>query len=166
MVYVYLTMRECECCDARLESEANVSGTTTRTPARHRLKSNPQSPSSPSALLSATGSTSPTSRRPKHRQSKHKRHSARTVLFWLLHRHWIIPLLLILAFLALYALNPTASNPIHPLLFLSYRTDHTPPHTAPQYGKGPLDLAFILFHTLLLTFTRSITMQEPKVRPV
>jgi acyl-CoA-dependent ceramide synthase len=61
--------------------------------------------------------------------------------------------------------NPTETNPIHHFIFLSYQipigNDHHSVSKAPtQYGKGPWDLAFVTFYTIVLSFTREFIMQE------
>ncbi|KAJ5438509.1 TRAM1-like protein [Penicillium daleae] len=75
---------------------------------------------------------------------------------------WSIPLLLLVAFASLYALDPTESNVIHHFIFLSYREDPVPGATGTpaQYGKGLWDIAFVAFYTIVLTFTREFIMQE------
>ncbi|KAJ5368645.1 uncharacterized protein N7496_008405 [Penicillium cataractarum] len=74
---------------------------------------------------------------------------------------WSIPLLLLVAFASLYALDPTESNIIHHFIFLSYRQDPATGSSAPaQYGKGLWDIAFVSFYTIVLTFTREFIMQE------
>ncbi|KAK4164710.1 TLC domain-containing protein [Cladorrhinum sp. PSN259] len=80
-----------------------------------------------------------------------------------LHRRtWAVPLLLITAFLSLYAINPSDSNLVYPFIFLSYKLQGTTNDftLAPQYGKGPRDMAFVCFYTIFLTFTREFCMQE------
>ena len=84
-----------------------------------------------------------------------------------------MPLLLVLIILALYAVNPRPSNPIHSLIFLSYPLSsdnpRAPPHqpTHPYYprnptyyGKGRADFAFVAFYMLVLSFTREFLMQR------
>ena len=91
----------------------------------------------------------------------------------LLHRYkniaithtWMNPLVLLLAFLSLYAINPTESNMVHHFIFLSYKVPLSlkaggDPDTPPQYGKGPWDIAFVFFYTIVLSFTREFVMQE------
>ncbi|CAG8891224.1 unnamed protein product [Penicillium egyptiacum] len=75
---------------------------------------------------------------------------------------WTIPLALVLAFLSLYTLNPTESNPISHFIFLSYRegTPNSDPNAPTQYGKGPWDIAFVSFYVIVLSFTREFIMQE------
>ncbi|KAL8968769.1 MAG: hypothetical protein Q9197_004703 [Variospora fuerteventurae] len=76
---------------------------------------------------------------------------------------WMLPLAILLAFLSLYAVNPTESNILHPFIFLSYRLPldaGADPSTPPHYGKGRWDIAFVSFYTILLSFTREFIMQE------
>ncbi|KAH8807359.1 TLC domain-containing protein [Xylogone sp. PMI_703] len=79
-------------------------------------------------------------------------------------RHtWTIPLLLLIIFLSIYALNPTESNIVHPFIFLSYKLPlkaGADPNIPPQYGKGLWDIAFVSFYTIVLSFTREFIMQE------
>ncbi|KAL7629534.1 sphingosine N-acyltransferase lag1 [Parahypoxylon ruwenzoriense] len=76
----------------------------------------------------------------------------------LLRRTWSFPLVLILAFLILYALNPTDTNIIHHFIFLSYKLEDG--SSQAQYGKGPWDLAFVCFYTIVLSFGREFIMHE------
>ncbi|KAK3295842.1 TLC domain-containing protein [Chaetomium fimeti] len=73
---------------------------------------------------------------------------------------WVLPLAILFAFLLLYAVNPTESNPIHHFIFLSYRLPVSNPDELPQYGKGLWDIAFVSFYTVVLSFTREFIMQE------
>ncbi|KAG9239018.1 TLC domain-containing protein [Amylocarpus encephaloides] len=76
---------------------------------------------------------------------------------------WVSPLVLVVVFLGLFAINPTPSNPIHHFIFLSYRIPAepgTPSGTPDQYGKGWWDLAFVFFYTVVLSFTREFIMQK------
>jgi acyl-CoA-dependent ceramide synthase len=73
---------------------------------------------------------------------------------------WVLPLVILFAFLSLYAVNPTESNPIHHFIFLSYKLPVTNPDGLPQYGKGLWDIAFVSFYTVVLSFTREFIMQE------
>ncbi|KAJ5373479.1 TRAM1-like protein [Penicillium concentricum] len=77
-------------------------------------------------------------------------------------RTWTIPLALVLAFLSLYALNPTESNPISHFIFLSYKAESAngDPNAPTQYGKGLWDIAFVSFYVIVLSFTREFIMQE------
>jgi len=96
-----------------------------------------------------------------------KRRKAKTLFRqwkrYALKHTWVTPLVLIGIFLALFAINPTESNPIHHFIFLSYRIPAeagTPPGTPYQYGKGLWDLAFVAFYTIVLSFTREFIMQS------
>lgn len=72
---------------------------------------------------------------------------------------WVTPLILIGVFLALFAINPTESNPIHHFIFLSYKLPAEP--GAPvHYGKGWWDFAFVAFYIIVLSFTREFIMQQ------
>jgi len=76
-------------------------------------------------------------------------------------RHtFLLPAIIILVFLSLYALNPTESNPIHHFIFLSYPEPRSSPDAPQLYGKGYWDLAFVSFYTVVLSFTREFFMQE------
>jgi acyl-CoA-dependent ceramide synthase len=78
-------------------------------------------------------------------------------------------LLLVLAVLGAYYISPGSHNPLHSAIFLSYanpplieRTNTLPSHigNVTQYGKGPKDIAFVAFYTIVLTFTREFIMQR------
>ncbi|POR38971.1 Sphingosine N-acyltransferase LAG1 [Tolypocladium paradoxum] len=75
---------------------------------------------------------------------------------------WTLPLLLLLAFASLYAVNPSESNVVHRFIFLSYRQQPPQPPDAspPQYGKGPWDVALVAFYAVVLSFTREFAMQQ------
>jgi acyl-CoA-dependent ceramide synthase len=73
---------------------------------------------------------------------------------------WVLPLVIMLIFLSLYAINPNESNPIHHFIFLSYKLPTSSPDELPQYGKGLWDIAFVTFYTVVLSFTREFVMQE------
>ncbi|KFY73887.1 hypothetical protein V499_06055 [Pseudogymnoascus sp. VKM F-103] len=76
---------------------------------------------------------------------------------------WIIPLIMMLAFLSGYAYNPTESNIIHRFIFLSYAQEPlegADPSAPTLYGKGLWDFAFVSFYTVVLSFTREFIMQE------
>lgn len=93
-----------------------------------------------------------------------KRRKARSVLrnaknFALKHT-WVLPLVLLVVFLSLYALNPTESNPVHRFIFLSYELPPNAPGEPVQYGKGLWDIAFVCFYIIVLSFTREFIMQE------
>lgn len=76
-------------------------------------------------------------------------------------RTFILPAFIITICLAAYAVNPSPENPLHNFIFLSYRLPADAHSTAPpQYGKGPWDIAFVAFYTVVLSFTREFFMQE------
>lgn len=56
--------------------------------------------------------------------------------------------------LGIYAVNPGPQNPVYPAIFLSYEQEPG------IYGKGKLDLAFVGFYTIVLSFTREFIMQQ------
>jgi acyl-CoA-dependent ceramide synthase len=96
-----------------------------------------------------------------------KRRKAKTVFQqwkrYALKHTWVTPLVLITIFLALFAINPTESNPIHHFIFLSYRLPAEPgaaPDAPRQYGKGLWDCAFVTFYIIVLSFTREFIMQK------
>ncbi|KAI1087567.1 longevity assurance proteins LAG1/LAC1 [Rostrohypoxylon terebratum] len=88
----------------------------------------------------------------RKRVSKRKRNRS------LLRRTWALPFGLITAVLVLYAINPTESNIIRHFIFLSYKLRGG--MSPGQYGKGPWDIAFVCFYTMVLTFAREFLMQE------
>jgi acyl-CoA-dependent ceramide synthase len=78
---------------------------------------------------------------------------------------WTVPLIFITIFIFLYAVSPTKSNIVHHFIFLSY--EQTPfvgsgsaIKTPSKYGKGPWDIAFVIFYIVFLSFTREFIMQE------
>jgi acyl-CoA-dependent ceramide synthase len=83
----------------------------------------------------------------------------------LIRRTFVIPAIIILLFLAGYAVNPTESNVLHHFIFLSYPLPQTDPEQPIQYGKGNWDIAFVAFYTVVLSFTREFIMQEV-LRPI
>ncbi|KAL0936795.1 sphingosine n-acyltransferase lac1 [Colletotrichum truncatum] len=94
-----------------------------------------------------------------------KRSRARAILRRCKHiaiKHtWTTPLVLALAFLSTYAVNPTESNIVHKFIFLSYKLPQAADDDSPaQYGKGPWDIAFVFFYSIVLSFTREFVMQE------
>ncbi|KOS43075.1 hypothetical protein ACN38_g6033 [Penicillium nordicum] len=106
-----------------------------------------------------------------HKQAT-KAHTKRRRARSLLHRFadtclrytWLLPLLVILFLVALYAINPTTSNPIHSAIFLSYPQPPKTPGGPIMYGKGKKDIAFVAFYTIVLSFTREFIMQQ-MIRP-
>jgi len=96
-----------------------------------------------------------------------KRRKAKTLFQqwkrYALKHTWVTPLVLITIFLALFAINPTESNPIHHFIFLSYRLpaeQGAAPDSPRQYGKGLWDCAFVTFYIIVLSFTREFIMQK------
>ncbi|KAK7428946.1 sphingosine N-acyltransferase lag1 [Neonectria magnoliae] len=78
----------------------------------------------------------------------------------MIKRTFVLPAVIVLLFLAAYAVNPTESNPVHYFIFLSYKLPQDDPTVPAQYGKGPWDIAFVSFYTVVLSFTREFIMQE------
>ncbi|KAJ5934719.1 hypothetical protein N7466_004266 [Penicillium verhagenii] len=97
-------------------------------------------------------------------KSQLKRRESRSWLRRFKHRAvkhtWLVPLILVLAFLSVYALNPTPSNIVHRFIFLSYEQSPVDIGGPVQYGKGLWDVAFVAFYTIVLSFTREFIMQE------
>ena len=93
-----------------------------------------------------------------------KRRKAKTLFQkwkrYALKHTWVTPLGLIGIFLALFAINPTPSNPIHHFIFLSYELPPEAPGAPKQYGKGKWDFALVVFYTIFLSFTREFIMQN------
>ncbi|GKZ53924.1 hypothetical protein AnigIFM63309_010745 [Aspergillus niger] len=77
---------------------------------------------------------------------------------------WLLPLLMLIVLLSLYAINPTESNPMHSAIFLSYPLPPKVPGGPIMYGKGPKDITFVSFYTIVLSFTREFLMQR-LIRP-
>ncbi|OAR00844.1 hypothetical protein LLEC1_04739 [Akanthomyces lecanii] len=78
----------------------------------------------------------------------------------IVRRTFVLPALLLLMFLAGYAVNPTESNILHRFIFLSYPLPQTDPSKPVMYGKGKWDIAFVSFYIIVLSFTREFIMQE------
>ncbi|MCJ1262483.1 hypothetical protein MMC22_002353 [Lobaria immixta] len=121
----------------------------------------------PSSDSSSTISFKGHARQPGEQKKFSKRRKAPSLLRRCKHfaiKHtWTIPLILLLAFLSLYAINPTESNIVHRFIFLSYKLPletGADPSTPPHYGKGLWDVAFVSFYTIVLSFTREFVMQE------
>ncbi|KAI0021987.1 longevity assurance proteins LAG1/LAC1 [Xylariomycetidae sp. FL0641] len=101
-----------------------------------------------------------------------KRRKARSLLrrckHYAIKHTWVIPAVILAIFLALYAVKPNESNPIHHFIFLSYKLPPEPgadPDAPAQYGKGRWDFALFSFYTIVLSFTREFIMQE-MLRPL
>ncbi|KAG8406199.1 sphingosine N-acyltransferase lag1 [Metarhizium acridum] len=73
---------------------------------------------------------------------------------------WVLPLATLCLFLSGYAVRPGDANPLHRFIFLSYRLPQDDPSRPALYGKGPRDVAFVAFYTVVLSFTREFVMQE------
>ncbi|KAK4123520.1 longevity assurance proteins LAG1/LAC1 [Parathielavia appendiculata] len=114
------------------------------------------------AHLNGSLKESPSPSPPPKRFSKRRkaRSALRRAKSIIVKHTWVLPLVILLVFLSLYAINPTEANPIHHFIFLSYRLPVTDPDELPQYGKGPWDIAFVTFYTVVLSFTREFIMQE------
>jgi acyl-CoA-dependent ceramide synthase len=91
-------------------------------------------------------------------------------------RHtWLLPLVIGLTIVFLYAIYPYPSNPLSACLFLSYplaRDDpfipenvRADPNSPTHYGKGGRDFAFVGFYIIVLSFTREFCMQR-LIRPI
>ncbi|KAI2642629.1 TLC domain-containing protein [Xylaria nigripes] len=96
-----------------------------------------------------------------------KRRKARSLLrrfkHFVLKHTWVLPLIILVLFGFAYAVNPTETNPVNRFIFLSYELPLQPgadADTPAQYGKGPWDIAFVSFYTVVLSFTREFIMQE------
>ena len=72
----------------------------------------------------------------------------------------LLPFLIVVAFLTVYALNPSPTNPVHPFIFLSYPEPPSEPGAPAQCGKGLWDLALVSFYVVVLSFTREFFMNE------
>ncbi|KAE8357002.1 TLC domain-containing protein [Aspergillus coremiiformis] len=99
-------------------------------------------------------------------QSKRRKNSSSLRRFkdTCLKHTWLLPLLILIVLLALYAVNPTPSNPLHSAIFLSYPQPPKTPGGPVMYGKGPKDIAFVSFYIIVLSFTREFIMQR-LIRP-
>lgn len=100
----------------------------------------------------------------KSLKSQPKRRKSRSLLRRFkdkcLKHTWLLPLLMVVVLLALYAVNPNPSNPLHSAIFLSYPQGPKTPGGPVMYGKGPKDVAFVSFYTIVLSFTREFIMQR------
>ncbi|OGM51220.1 putative ceramide synthase membrane component (LAG1) [Aspergillus bombycis] len=100
----------------------------------------------------------------KSLKSQSKRRKSRSLLRRFkdkcLKHTWLLPLLMLIVLLALYAVNPNPSNPLHSAIFLSYPQGPKTPGGPVMYGKGPKDIAFVSFYTIVLSFTREFIMQR------
>ncbi|KAJ9649874.1 sphingosine N-acyltransferase lag1 [Neophaeococcomyces mojaviensis] len=81
-------------------------------------------------------------------------------------RHtWLNPLIIVLAILSAYYVNPGPQNSLHQAIFLSYNQGPDYPGGPNRYGKGKADIAFVSFYTIVLSFTREFLMQR-LIRPL
>ena len=63
------------------------------------------------------------------------------------------------AVLAGYAVYPSKSNPLHSAIFLSYTLPPKLNSGPTQYGKGPQDIIFVAFYTLVLFAARDFVRE-------
>ncbi|KAF2005774.1 LAG1-domain-containing protein [Amniculicola lignicola CBS 123094] len=117
--------------------------------------------------LTPTDSPRGSAKKPTRRS---KRRSIRRALSkWkrlCLKHTWLMPLVLTLALVSLYLMNPVPSNPLSAALFLSYPLPREAGSDSPiHYGKGARDFAFVAFYTIVLSFTREFIMQRI-IRPI
>ncbi|KAL2142871.1 hypothetical protein VTI28DRAFT_639 [Corynascus sepedonium] len=126
---------------------------TTRSSARLRSRRRKSITRSPSPL-SYIHAMSRSSQLKKPHQRSRKQRSRRYPR--ILERTWVLPLSLILGVLSLYAVDPIESNLAYRFLFLSYKLEGYDG----MYGKGPWDLAFVCFYTVVLSFAREFIMHE------
>lgn len=161
--------------DLRGDTGASALSTLERRP------TTPSSPlNSPPTTPNPKSLNSPSQRNLHTKPTRHsKRRKARTYLRrWknFTFRHtWVNPLIVILVTLSAYLVNPTPSNPLRSVIFLSYPLDPSDPlipiharlepNIPKYYGKGPLDFVFVAFYTVVLSFSREFLMQRV-IRPI
>lgn len=109
-------------------------------------------------------STSEKSSKP-HSKRRRSRSYLRSFKDLCLKHTWVLPLVIMAVLLLAYAVNPTTSNPMHSAIFLSYPEPPKTPGGPIMYGKGPKDIAFCCFYTVVLSFTREFLMQR-MIRPL
>ncbi|KAL4923898.1 TLC domain-containing protein [Aspergillus undulatus] len=107
----------------------------------------------------------PTDSSKSHSKRRRSRSFIRRFKDTCLKHTWLLPLLILVVLLAAYAVNPTPSNPLHYAIFLSYPQPPKTPNGPIMYGKGPKDIAFCCFYTVVLSFTREFLMQR-LIRPL
>ncbi|CAM1502951.1 Fc.00g077270.m01.CDS01 [Cosmosporella sp. VM-42] len=73
---------------------------------------------------------------------------------------FVLPAAILAVMLSAYGFNPSPSNPLHHFIFLSYKLPQDDPSMPVHYGKGRWDIAFVVFYTVVLSFTREFVMQE------
>lgn len=116
----------------------------------------------------ATSSGSEKDAREKAQKPHSKRRKAKSALRRYarisLKYTWLNPLLIVLAILSAYSINPGPQNPLHKALVISYNEGPAFPGGPNRYGKGKADFAFVSFYTVVLSFTREFIMQQV-IRP-
>ena len=113
-------------------------------------------------MTNAQGISSTTGRQRRSKRKRVKSWFKRWKSFSIRHT-WVNPLVICSTILLSYLVYPSRNNPMYPALFLSYPLDQPPdaaPDTPVHYGKGKLDLAFVAYYTVLLSFTREFIMQR------
>ncbi|KKK24721.1 putative ceramide synthase membrane component (LAG1), partial [Aspergillus rambellii] len=115
-----------------------------------------------SGLFSISPSQVPSPEKAGRTQAKRRksRSAIRQFKDLCLKHTWVLPLLMVVVLLLAYAVNPTPSNPLHHAIFLSYAQPPKTPGGPIMYGKGPKDIAFVSFYTIVLSFTREFLMQR------
>lgn len=109
-------------------------------------------------------STSEKSSKPHSKRRRSRSYLRRFKDICLAHT-WVLPLVIMAVLLLAYAVNPTTSNPMHSAIFLSYPEPPKTPGGPIMYGKGPKDISFCCFYTVVLSFTREFLMQR-LIRPL
>ncbi|KAK2593338.1 sphingosine N-acyltransferase lag1 [Conoideocrella luteorostrata] len=112
---------------------------------------------SSSSSVSSVANGSPNKRLSKRRRARGLLSRVRQTC---VKHTWVLPLAILAVLLSVYAINPTEANPLHRFIFLSYRLPQQDLSKPVQYGKGPWDVAFVAFYTVVLSFTREFIMQE------
>lgn len=134
------------------------------------MRLDPQISPTPSTEMSAK----PAGKGPRERKRTKAKKLFRRWKRMSLKHTWVNPLIMMLLILAAYFISPGKHNPMRPFIFLSYadpplhqRTNSLPAEigNVTQYGKGPRDLQFVFFYTIVLSFIREFTMQR-LIRPV
>ncbi|KAL1894970.1 sphingosine N-acyltransferase lag1 [Ceratocystis pirilliformis] len=106
--------------------------------------------------MHANDSSSHPDKKSKKRRGRSLLHTAHSAM---IKHTYLIPAVMLLAFVPLYAINPSPSNPIYHFIFLSYPFEQPTDGSPLQYGKGLWDIAFVVFYTIVLSFTREFIMQ-------
>ncbi|KAK5989688.1 Sphingosine N-acyltransferase-like protein FUM17 [Cladobotryum mycophilum] len=147
----------------RLKSHAAGHTTSNKT----AFSSSSSSSSNIATITTTTTRSPPQNNERKLSKRRRARSFARRFKSFATKHTWTIPLVLLLAFGAAYALDPSETNLVHRFICLSYpipNPDAATPNDANalplHYGKGLWDLAFVAFYTIVLSFTREFIMQE------